>query len=69
MQFGTVKSYDHLSGTGWIQPDSGGRDIMVKQSAVRIARLGQICEGQTLGFNVSVGTPSAINLWATWSNR
>ncbi len=69
VKFGTVKSFDHLSGRGWITPEDGGHDIAVNRAAVKKARLGQICEGQTLGFHVSGGTPSAVDLWATWSNR
>ncbi|SDR22327.1 cold shock domain-containing protein [Pseudovibrio sp. Tun.PSC04-5.I4] len=69
VQFGTVKSFDHLAGKGWITPDDGSHDIMVKRAAVKKARLGQICEGQTLGFRVSGTASSAIDLWATFSNR
>ena len=69
MNFGTVRCFDSSSGEGWITPDDGGRDIFVHQSAVDCARLGQLARGQTLGFHLADGQRTAVDLWATWSNR
>lgn len=69
LKFGTVKCYDSLAGSGWITPDDGSRDVAVRQAAVNRACLGQIARGQTLGFNISEQNRTAVDLWATWSNR
>ena len=69
IKFGTVRCYDHGKGEGWITPEDGGRDIGVRQAAVTRAGLGQIAKGQTLGFLVANGSRTAVDLWATWSNR
>ena len=69
MIFGTVRSYDGNLGKGWISPDNGDPDVSVSQSAINRANLGTISQGQTLGFNVARGRRTAIDLWATWSNR
>ena len=69
MIFGTVRCFDPKLGTGWISPKNGDPDIRILQSAINHANLGQIAIGQTLGFNVADANRTAVNLWATWSNR
>ena len=67
--FGTVRCFDPKMGTGWITPENGDPDVKILQSAINRANLGQIAKGQTLGFNVAGANRTAVNLWATWSNR
>lgn len=69
IKFGTVRCFNSRTGEGWITPEDGGRDIGVRQAAVLHAGLGQLAEGQTLGFYVADGNRTAVDLWATWSNR
>lgn len=71
MKFGTVRTYDCRSGHGWIAPDDGGNDIVVRQDAVNNAGLGQLSADQKIGFHVAAGRhgATAVDLWATWSNR
>ena len=69
MSFGIVRGYDFQTGEGWIIPNDGSNDIQITRSAVENARLGQIAVGQTLGFHLSETGRTAVNLWATWSNR
>lgn len=69
MIFGTVRCFDPKKGTGWISPENGDADIKILQSEINHANLGQIAKGQTLGFNVAGANRTAVNLWATWSNR
>ncbi len=69
MKFGTVRCFDCKRGEGWIMPDDGSHDIIVQQTAVNDAGLGQLARGQTLGFHIADGQRTAVDLWATWSNR
>lgn len=69
MKFGTVKCYNAKTGKGWISPADGSRDIPVNANAVDNARIGQLSPGQMLGFSVTSRDNSAVDLWATWSNR
>lgn len=66
MNTGTVKWFDEIKGYGFIQPDSGGRDVFVHISAVQQAGLRGLAEGQKVSFEVEndrrSGKPSAINL-------
>lgn len=67
--FGTVRCFDTKTGSGWISPNSGGPDISVRPAAISHANLGQLSKGQTLGFSVHKDNRTAVDLWATWSNR
>jgi cold shock protein len=64
MQKGTVKWFDTTRGYGFIQPDSGGRDVFVHISAVEAAGLRSLNEGQKVSFEVKSdrGKSSAVNL-------
>jgi len=68
-KFGTVRCFDTRTGKGWITPDDGGSDVIVRQTAINHAGLGQIAIGQTIGFDIARKSRAAVNLWATWSNR
>jgi cold shock CspA family protein len=72
MHFGTVKTFDPVRQTGIIIPESSDRrPIRIDRTAVSRAGLGQVAEGQRLGFSIARSRrgPRAVNLWATWSGR
>jgi cold shock protein len=67
MPSGTVQWFDPRKGWGFIQPDDGSRDVFVHSSAVEQAELGQVVEGQKVGFDLEdgrQGKPAAANLRA-----
>jgi cold shock CspA family protein len=71
MHFGTVKTFDPVRQTGIIIPEHDCRPIRIDCEAVSRAGLGQVCEGQRLGFSVAKSRRGAraVDLWATWSGR
>ena len=68
MTTGTVKSFNADKGFGFIQPDNGGKDVFVHISAVEIAQLRNLVEGQKLTFDQTLdersGKTAATNLIA-----
>ncbi len=64
MATGTVKWFNPTKGYGFIQPQSGGKDVFVHISAVERAGLSTLNEGQQIEFEVvaSRGKESAENL-------
>lgn len=68
MTTGTVKWFNAQKGFGFIAPDDGGKDAFVHISAVEQAGLGDLREGQKIGFeliaNPKSGKLSAENLKA-----
>lgn len=52
MAIGTVKWFNPSKGYGFIQPESGSRDVFVHISAVERAGLGTLNEGQRVSYNV-----------------
>ncbi|SMH38027.1 cold-shock protein [Azospirillum agricola] len=66
MTTGTVKWFHAQKGFGFIAPDNGGNDAFVHISAVERAGLGDLREGQKLGFELvsdqRSGKMSADNL-------
>jgi cold shock protein len=64
MAKGTVKWFNSQKGYGFIQPQSGGKDVFVHISAVERAGLSGLNEGQVIEYEeVSVkGKTSAENL-------
>lgn len=66
MATGTVKFFDTKKGFGFIQPESGDKDVFVHISAVESAGLGTLTEGQRVDFDVITerGRPAAGNLKA-----
>jgi CspA family cold shock protein len=71
MKYGIVKYFDLAKGYGLIATEDGREEIVVQQSEVDRARLGQLAANQRLGFDIAACAlgPSAINLWATFGNR
>ena len=68
MPVGTVKFFNDQRGYGFIQPESGGKDVFVHVSAVERSGLRGLVEGQKVSFEVETdrrsGKPSAVNLQA-----
>jgi cold shock protein len=51
MQQGTVKFYNDQKGFGFIQPDSGGKDVFVHATALERAGIRGLSEGQKVSFD------------------
>ena len=68
MATGTVKWFNSQKGYGFIQPDQGGKDVFVHVSAVERSGLGELAEGQKVGFELrrdqKTGRDSAVDLTA-----
>jgi CspA family cold shock protein len=52
MAIGTVKFFDTGKGFGFIQPESGEKDVFVHISAVQNAGMDTLTEGQRISFEV-----------------
>ena len=68
MPIGTVKWFNPTKGFGFIQPDTGGKDIFVHISAVQRAGMQTLKEGQKISYEIQTqkdGRQSAENLAAT----
>jgi CspA family cold shock protein len=66
MVTGTVKWFNSTKGYGFIQPETGGKDVFVHISAVERSGLGNLSEGQRVNFELESrnGRTSAVNLQA-----
>jgi CspA family cold shock protein len=64
MASGTVKWFNSMKGYGFIQPQSGGKDVFVHISAAEKAGLSTLNEGQQVEYEVvsDRGKESAGNL-------
>ncbi len=64
MAIGTVKFFDAAKGFGFIQPESGEKDVFVHISAVQNAGMDTLSEGQRVSFEVVTerGKLAASNL-------
>jgi CspA family cold shock protein len=64
MASGTVKWFNSMKGYGFIQPQSGGKDVFVHISAVERAGLSTLNEGQQVDYEIvsDRGKESAGNL-------
>lgn len=52
MALGTVKWFNPTKGYGFIQPNSGGKDVFVHISAVEKAGFTSLAEGAKVSFDV-----------------
>ena len=68
MNTGTVKWYNAQKGYGFIQPDSGGKDVFVHATALERAGLRDLREGQKVSYELQTdqrsGKVAAVNLQA-----
>ncbi len=68
MNIVTVKWFNSTKGFGFIQPVEGGKDVFVHVSAVERSGLGDLSEGQKIGYDVradnKTGRESAVDLRA-----
>jgi CspA family cold shock protein len=68
MNTGTVKWFNHQKGFGFIQPETGGKDVFVHISAVERAGMSTLNEGQKISFELvadrRTGKSAAENLRA-----
>ena len=66
MATGTVKFFDAGKGFGFIQPESGDKDVFVHVSAVQNAGMDTLTEGQRVNYDVVTerGKLAASNLKA-----
>ena len=65
MPTGTVKWFNPTKGFGFIQPETGGKDILVHISAVQRAGMQTLKEGQKVTYEIQTqkdGRQSAENL-------
>ena len=65
MMTGTVKWFNAQKGYGFIQPDTGDKDVFVHISAVEAAGLRSLNEGQKVSYDVErgqQGKTSAVNI-------
>ena len=64
MAIGTVKWFNATKGFGFIQPESGNKDVFVHISAVHAAGLKGLNDGQRVSYEVQMerGKVSAGNL-------
>ena len=61
---GTVKWFNATKGYGFIQPETGGKDVFVHISAVERAGLSSLNEGARVSYEIAAnrGKESAENL-------
>ncbi len=66
MAIGTVKFFNSTKGFGFIQPETGEKDVFVHISAVEQAGMGTLSEGQRVSYDVvnERGKDAAGNLKA-----
>ena len=68
MTKGTVKWFNSQKGFGFIEPESGGKDVFVHISAVERAGMSTLNEGQKVSFDITAdrrtGKSAAENLRA-----
>jgi CspA family cold shock protein len=68
MNTGTVKWFNNQKGYGFIQPETGSKDVFVHISAVERAGMSTLNEGQKVSFDIvadrKAGKSAAENLRA-----
>ena len=51
-QTGKVKFFNHDKGYGFIKPDADGRDVFIHISALEVAGINTIAEGQKVEYQL-----------------
>lgn len=66
MTIGTVKFFNTTKGFGFIAPEGGGKDVFVHATAVEMAGMRSLSEGQRVSFDVQPDAKGskAVNLRA-----
>ena len=66
MAIGTVKFFNTSKGFGFIAPEDGGKDVFVHATAVEMAGMSSLSEGQRVSFDVQPDAKGskAVNLQA-----
>ena len=66
MAIGTVKFFNTSKGFGFIAPEDGGKDVFVHATAVEMAGMRSLAEGQRVSFDVQPDAKGskAVNLKA-----
>ena len=66
MAIGTVKFFNTSKGFGFIAPEGGGKDVFVHATAVEMAGMRSLEEGQRVSFDVQPDAKGskAVNLLA-----
>jgi CspA family cold shock protein len=66
MAIGTVKFFNTSKGFGFIAPEDGGKDVFVHATAVEMAGMRSLAEGQKVSFDVQPDAKGskAVNLKA-----
>lgn len=64
MTIGTVKFFNSSKGFGFIAPEDGSKDVFVHSSALEMAGMRILSEGQRVSFDVQADAkgPKAVNL-------
>lgn len=64
MTIGTVKFFNASKGFGFIAPEDGGKDVFVHASAVEMAGIRNLGEGQKVSFDIQPDArgSKAVNL-------
>jgi len=64
MTIGTVKFFNTAKGFGFIAPEGGGKDVFVHATAVEMAGMGSLNEGDKVTFDVQPDArgSKAVNL-------
>ncbi|MGD0192961.1 MAG: cold-shock protein [Rhizomicrobium sp.] len=64
MAIGTVKFFNSSKGFGFIAPEGGGKDIFVHATALEVAGMTSLSEGQRVSYEVQPDAKGskAVNL-------
>jgi len=64
MTIGTVKFFNSSKGFGFIAPEDGGKDVFVHATAVEMAGMRELTEGQRVSFDIQPDAKGskAVNL-------
>ena len=60
MAIGTIKFFDAVKGFGFIIPEGGGKDIFVHKSALELAGITSLSQGQYVSFETEANARGAL---------